>query len=51
MGHSDWTMIARIYGRWIPEAAPDAGQKAVKIFGQNAGITAANAGKLTPASQ
>jgi len=55
MGHSDWTMIARIYGRWIPEAAPDAGQKAVKIFGQNAGqnagITAANTGKLTPASQ
>ena len=27
MGHSDWTMIARVYGRWIPEAAPDAGQK------------------------
>ena len=55
MGHSDWTMIARIYGRWIPEAAPDAGQKAVKIFGQNAGknagITAANAGKLMPASE
>jgi integrase len=50
MGHSDWTMIARIYGRWIPEAAPDAGQKAVKIFGQNAGITVANAGKLTLAS-
>jgi integrase len=51
MGHSDWTMIARIYGRWIPEAAPDAGQKAVKIFAQNAGITAANAGKLMPASE
>jgi integrase len=27
IGHSDWTMIARIYGRWIPEAAPDGGQK------------------------
>jgi integrase len=55
MGHSDWTMIARIYGRWVPEAAPDAGQKAVKIFaanaGKNAGITAANAGKLTPATE
>jgi integrase len=37
MGHSDWTMIARVYGRWIPEAAPDAGQKAVKIFAENAG--------------
>jgi integrase len=55
MGYSDWTMIARIYGRWIPEAAPDAGEKAVKIFaanaGKKAGITAANAGKLTPASE
>ena len=55
MGHSEWTMIARIYGRWIPEAAPDAGEKAVKIFaanaGKKAGITAANAGKLTPASK
>ena len=27
IGHSDWTMIARIYGRWIPEAAPDGGQR------------------------
>jgi integrase len=44
MGHSDWTMIAQIYGRWIPEGAPDAGQEAVKIFGQNAG-------KLMPASE
>jgi integrase len=55
MGHSDWTMIARIYGRWIPEAAPDAGEKAVKIFatnaGKKAGIPAANAGKLTPESK
>jgi hypothetical protein len=35
-------MIARVYGRWIPEAAPDAGQKAVRIFAENAG-------KLMPA--
>ena len=53
MGHSDWTMIARVYGRWIPEAAPDAGQKAVRIFAENAGkkagISAADAGKLMPA--
>jgi integrase len=33
MSHSDWTMIARIYGRWIPDAAPNAGSKAVEIFG------------------
>ena len=51
MGHSDWTMIARVYGRWIPEAAPDAGQKAVKIFAEKAGISAANAGKSMPASE
>lgn len=33
MGHSDWTMIAKIYGKWMPEAMPDAGDKAVSIFG------------------
>lgn len=33
MGHADWTMIARVYGRWIPDAVPDAGQKAVATFG------------------
>ncbi len=33
MGHSDWTMIARVYGRWIPAADPNAGDKAVAIFG------------------
>jgi integrase len=37
MGHSDSTMIVRFYGRWIPEAGPDAG------------ITDANTGKSTPA--
>ena len=33
MGHADWTMIARVYGRWIPDAVPDAGQKVVATFG------------------
>lgn len=33
MGHSDIGMIRRNYGRWMPEAAPDAGQKAVRTFG------------------
>ncbi|WP_273430554.1 site-specific integrase [Chitinibacter tainanensis] len=32
MGHSDWTMIARVYGKWIPDANPDAGGKAVALF-------------------
>jgi integrase len=33
MGHADWTMIARVYGRWIPDADPEAGAKATKVFG------------------
>lgn len=32
MGHADWTMLGRIYGRWIKDAAPQAGEKAVKMF-------------------
>ncbi|NLY34816.1 MAG: site-specific integrase [Alcaligenaceae bacterium] len=32
MGHSNWTMIAKIYGRWMPSANTNAGQKAEKIF-------------------
>lgn len=33
MGHTDVNMIYKIYARWIPDAAPNAGQKAVEIFG------------------
>lgn len=33
MGHRDWTMIAKIYAKWMPEADEHAGQKAVAIFG------------------
>ncbi|MFF6745824.1 site-specific integrase, partial [Pseudomonas aeruginosa] len=32
MGHSDWTMIARVYGRWMPGANEQAGVKAEAIF-------------------
>ena len=32
MGDSDWTMIAKIYGKWMPEAAPDAGARAEATF-------------------
>lgn len=32
MGHKDWTMIARVYGRWIKDALPDAGSKAIALF-------------------
>jgi integrase len=36
MGHADWTMIARVYGRWMPSADPTAGSKAVEMFAENA---------------
>ena len=35
MGHSDLSMINRRYGRWMKDADPDAGQKAVAIFSDN----------------
>jgi integrase len=37
MGHSDWGMIRRIYGRWMPDAAPDAGTKAEALFSETHG--------------
>lgn len=35
MGHQDWGMIRRIYGRWMPDAAPDAGNKAEALFSEH----------------
>lgn len=32
MGHADWGMIRQIYGKFMPDAVPDAGEKAVEIF-------------------
>lgn len=32
MGHSDVGMINQIYGKWIADAKPDAGNKAVALF-------------------
>lgn len=32
MGHSDWAMIRKTYGKWMPDAAPDSGSKAEAIF-------------------
>lgn len=34
MGHKDWTMIARVYGKWIKDAQPEAGNKAVAMFSE-----------------
>ena len=39
MGHADWTMIARVYGRWIPDADPTAGEKAARQFGSKDSAT------------
>lgn len=33
MGHKDWTMIARVYGRWIPSENDMSGSKAAEMFG------------------
>lgn len=33
MGHADWTMIARVYGRWMPDADKLAGSRAESIYG------------------
>lgn len=35
MGHSDWTMIARVYGRWMPTADLTAGMKAETMWHSN----------------
>ncbi|KRC93791.1 integrase [Pseudomonas sp. Root9] len=32
MGHSDWTMIARVYGRWMPVEDNSAGNKALAFW-------------------
>lgn len=32
MGHKDWTMIARVYGKWMPDADMSAGSRAVEQF-------------------
>ncbi|WP_017773800.1 site-specific integrase [Paraburkholderia kururiensis] len=36
MGHADWTMIARVYGRWMPSADAEAGSRAVEKFAAEA---------------
>jgi len=35
MGHTDWTMIARVYGRWMPSADIHAGSKASALWAPN----------------
>ena len=35
MGHSDWTMIAQDYGKWMPAADIDAGSRAELMWKDN----------------
>lgn len=42
MGHADWGMLRRVYAKFIKDSIPDAGEKAVKMFSQNAGKNAGN---------
>lgn len=32
MGHSNWLLIGRTYGKWMPDANPDAGSKAEAMY-------------------
>lgn len=44
MGHSDWTMIARVYGRWMPLPNHEDGIKAVTAWASNRTISNADVG-------
>lgn len=37
MGHKDWSMIIRRYGRWMPDADSDAGRRAEAVYGNKKG--------------
>ena len=45
MGHRDWAMLKKTYAKFIKDALPDAGEKAVAMFSENAGK---KAGITTP---
>lgn len=47
LGHKDWTMIARVYGRWMPSADIGAGGRAEALFAGNASFMTTSA--LDPA--
>ena len=37
MGHTDWAMIRKVYGRWIPEVDTSAGDKIRAVLATNSG--------------
>ena len=34
MGHTNWAFTARVYAKWMPDANPEAGTRAVEIYGK-----------------
>ena len=34
MGHTDWSLTAKRYSRWVSSDMPDAGNKAAKLWSQ-----------------
>jgi hypothetical protein len=34
MGHTDWSLTAKRYARWIPSDMPDAGKKMAEAWSQ-----------------
>jgi len=45
MGHTDWAFTARTYSRWIPDDAPEAGNKAVRLWAANRSQDGVNFGQ------
>ncbi|KAA0995504.1 DUF3596 domain-containing protein [Pseudomonas sp. ANT_J12] len=43
LGHKDWTMIAKVYGRWMPSADVGAGGRAEALFSSNASVMTTSA--------
>jgi integrase len=37
MGHKNWTMIARVYGRWMPDSDVGAGSRAESVYTRSPG--------------
>lgn len=48
MGHRDWAMIIRVYGKWMPSADPNAGGKAVSLFGEMLAKSCHSGAQTTP---
>lgn len=51
MGHRDWTMISRVYGRWMPALEDDAGSKAEMQWGNPISARAADSVESTVAQK